>query len=71
VPPVEYQVIAFLVSVGNLVFSLFDGEERALLLSGSVGSAGPLCYVEKEASWYNRIAKPGAWGSLRCVVEGS
>jgi hypothetical protein len=39
VPPSEWQVIAFLPSVGNLAFLLFGGL-KALLMSGTLGSAG-------------------------------
>jgi hypothetical protein len=42
VPPAEWQAIAFLPSVGNLAFLLFGGGVKSLLLSGTVGSAGPL-----------------------------
>jgi hypothetical protein len=42
VPPAEWQVVALLLSVGNLAFLLFDGGVRALLLSGTVGRLG-LC----------------------------
>jgi hypothetical protein len=57
--------------VGILVFSLFDGRMRALLLSGTVGSVGPPCCVGRMPIGASRIAKPGAWSSLRCVVAGS
>jgi hypothetical protein len=46
-------------------------EVSALLLSGTVGSFGPPCSVGREASCTGKIAKPGAWGTLRCVVVGS
>jgi hypothetical protein len=39
--PAEWQVIAFLSSVCNLVFLLFGRGARALLLSGTVWSAEP------------------------------
>jgi hypothetical protein len=68
VPPAEWQVRAFLPLVGNLSFSLFDGGARTLLLSGTVGRAGPPCSVGREASWSQKHA---AWGSLRSVVAGS
>jgi hypothetical protein len=42
VPPAEYKGTAFLPSMGNLVFLLFNRGVRALLLSRTVGSAGPL-----------------------------
>jgi hypothetical protein len=48
--PAEWQVITVLPSVGNLEFLLFGGEVKALLLSGTVRTAGPPCSVEKEAS---------------------
>jgi hypothetical protein len=44
--PTEQQVIGFLPSVGNLAFQLFDRGAGALPLSGTVGSAGPLCTLE-------------------------
>jgi hypothetical protein len=37
----EWQVTAFFLSLGNVVFLLFDRGARALLLSGTVGSAEP------------------------------
>jgi hypothetical protein len=36
VPPAEYQVIAFLLSVRNLAFSHFDRRVKALCYQGSV-----------------------------------
>jgi hypothetical protein len=62
------QVIAFLHSVGNLVFFLFGRGARALLLSGTVRYAEPPCSVRREASWCHKIPNPVAWGSLGCVV---
>jgi hypothetical protein len=49
--PAGEQVIVFLSLVGNLAFLFFGGEANALLLSGTVGSTGPLCFVGSEASW--------------------
>jgi hypothetical protein len=46
--PTEWQVIAFLPSVRNLAFLLFGGAVEALLLSGTVGSAGSLCSVGRK-----------------------
>jgi hypothetical protein len=71
VPPTEWQVIAFLPEVGNLAFLLFSREARALLLLETVGRAGLQCSVGKEASWHQKIAKPGTGGSLGHVVVGS
>jgi hypothetical protein len=48
--------------VGNLAFSLFDGGTRAFLLSGTVGSAGPLCSMGMEASWQQQISKVWSLG---------
>jgi hydrogenase/urease accessory protein HupE len=42
VPSAERQVIAFVPSVGNMVFLLFGQEVRALLLSETVGVLGLL-----------------------------
>jgi hypothetical protein len=58
--PAEWQDIAFLPSVGNLAFLLFGEGVRTFLLSETVGSAWPLCSVERKASWHQKIAKPGA-----------
>jgi hypothetical protein len=43
VPPTEYQVTAFLSSVGDLVLSLFNRGPGTLPLSGTMGSAESLC----------------------------
>jgi hypothetical protein len=55
--------------VGNLVFSLFDGGMGAVLLSVMVVSAGSTLWGEKTGT--TRVAKPGAWDSLRCEVIDS
>jgi hypothetical protein len=70
-PLAEWQVIALFPSVGNLMFLLFGRGARAPLLSETVGSTWSLCSVERKASWCQKIANHGAWGSLGCVVEGS
>jgi hypothetical protein len=46
-------------SVGNLTSWFSDRGARALLLSGTVGSARPQCSVGKEASWHQQNSK--AW----------
>jgi hypothetical protein len=60
----EQQVLAFLPSVENLAFFLYHGGTRTLLLSGTVGSAGPPCSVGREDSCCQQISKA-------CVVTGS
>jgi hypothetical protein len=59
VTPEEEQVIAFLPSVQNLAFLLFDGGVKVLFLSGTVMSAGLPCSVGREASWHHQRSK--AW----------
>jgi hypothetical protein len=58
-PPIEWQVIAFLPSVGNLAFLLFGVGARILSLSVTVGSVRPQCSVGREASWHQKNSK--AW----------
>jgi hypothetical protein len=70
VPPAEKQVLAFLPSVGNLVFLLFDGKARALLLSVTEGVLG-FHALWGGKSGTSRLARPRAWGSLGFVVAGS
>jgi hypothetical protein len=57
--------------VGNLEFLLFDGGMRALLLSETVGRLGLRALWGGKPPGASKIAKPGAWSSLRCVVAGS
>jgi hypothetical protein len=62
------RVTGFLPSVRNLVFLHFDRGERARLLSGTVGSAGPHSMWGEKHPGVSRIAKPRVWGSLKCAV---
>jgi hypothetical protein len=69
--PAGCQVLAFLSSVGNLVFLLFDGGARALVLSVTVGRLGLHALWGGKPPGTSRLARPGAWSSLGCVVIGS
>lgn len=66
-PSSEEQVIAFLLSVDNLAFLLFD--EEALLLSGTVGNLGPPCSLGKDAFWHQQNSN--AWNLKFTYVCGS
>jgi hypothetical protein len=57
--------------VGNLAFSLFDGEWGLSCCQGQWGVPGLCTLWEKKPPGASRIAKPGDWGSLKCVVAGS
>jgi hypothetical protein len=50
VPLTEYWVAALLSSVGTVGFLVFKEEAGVLLLSGTLGSAGPFCALRKRVS---------------------
>jgi hypothetical protein len=56
VPHLEWQVIAFLASESNLAFYLFGLGAMALLLSGTVGSAGPHALWGRKPPGTKKIA---------------